>query len=120
MPADSVDGSKNLGFGSLGMRAAPAEPSSRVQQEEASVGILNDIGRVKVLAGRGKKLGVFRGEGCSVRAQSNMAYLVGIEVTGKEGVLVIISQMCSPVAEHPGGGNLSPPDGCGDAVSGPG
>jgi len=72
---------------------------------------------MKVLAGGGKKLGVFGSERSSIRIKLNMAYLVGIEVTGKERITVVISKVRSPVTHHPSGGNLSPTDGGGHAVS---
>ena len=53
--ADPVDGSAELGFGELGCRTAPAEPAAGIDDQQASIVVLQHIGGVKVDTGGPEK-----------------------------------------------------------------
>ena len=118
LPADPVDRTEHLGLGGLGVRTPPAQPASRVQQEQTPVRIFQNISGMKVPAGGGEEIPVPRGEGGTVGNEPDVTHPVGIEVAGEEGVTVVIAELRSAVAHQSGRGDLSPANGGGNAVAG--
>ena len=81
---DAINRALDFGLGLLRKRTSPAQPSPGVQQQQGTVGILENVGRVKPDAFGRKKI-VFDRRKCSVlRFQPDMNHLVSIKLAGKQ------------------------------------
>ena len=80
----------------LGSGAAELVPPSRIDHQQAAVGVLHHVGGMKVAIGGGQKVGVPGREGGSAGLQDVAGHLVQVEETGKQVALIL-------AAEDPGG-----------------
>ena len=103
LAADAIDAALDLRLVDARRRAADAEPAARVDHDEASVGVLEDVGRVEIGIGGDEELLGAAAEGRPVPLDSVALDLVGVELGGEEVVDVVLPERAAAVAHQAGG-----------------
>ena len=97
-PTDPVNAPLDVRLGDLRGRAADAEPAAGVDDQQAAVGVLQDVGRVEIGVAAGEEVLVARAEGRAVAREDVAHHLMGVEVAAEEVVAVFGAEPVAAVA----------------------
>ena len=88
-PPHAVNRAQQIRFGKLRAGTTEFIPAARVHHQQAAVGVLQHVGRVKILAVGHEEIAVGAGVGCAAGTQNVAGDLVQVEGGGEEIVAVI-------------------------------
>ncbi len=88
----AVDRAEHIRLGQLRRRATELVPGTGVDDEQAAVGVFDDVGRVEVAVGGDEKVGIAGPEGRAVRLEHVPGDLPQVEHRREEVVLVVAAE----------------------------
>src|SRR5207237_18952 len=103
LAADAIDAALDLRLVDARRRAADAEPAAGVDDDQAAVGILEDIGRMEVGIARDEEFLVAAAERRAVALDNVALDLVRAELSGEEVVTVLFAERLAAIAHETGG-----------------
>ena len=112
----AVDRARHVRLGQLRRRATQLVPGAGVDDEQAAVGVLDDVGRVEVERVGDDEVGVLAGEGRAGRHQLVARHLLHVEERGVEGLAARLAEAGAgrarrvPTAPPARGGRPAPAD----------
>ena len=104
LAADSVNRPQDIGLPKLRRGAAQFVPAARVDHDQAAVGILDHVGRVKIEAIGNEEVTGRGSERRGVRSQNCPRHLADVETTGEQVVPEIAAENVRFVSDKTAGG----------------
>src|SRR5439155_20090754 len=98
--ADAVNGSLDIRLGDLRGRATDAEPTARVDDEQAAVGVFEHIGRMEVLVFTYQKIFRLYAEAGAVALDDMPLDAIAVELCGEEIALILLAEGSRAIAHE--------------------
>ena len=100
--SNSIDRSQNVRLGDLRRRTSDSKPAAGVDDEQAAVGVFQNIGRVKVATRTAQKVFDFGSERRAASSHLRSHDLVRIKLGDQEVVGKVCAQLRAAIASRPG------------------